>query len=78
MKPQKTPNSQNNLEREKTSKSGRYYAPKLQTILQATVIKTVWYWNSYCGSAVMNTTSIHEDEGSISGPIQWVKDLTLP
>ena len=30
-----------------------------------------------CGSGVMNPANIHEDEGSIPGPIQWVKDLSL-
>ena len=43
METQKTPNSQNNLEKEK--QSWRNQAPGLQTILQSTVIKTVWYWH---------------------------------
>ena len=34
--------------------------------------------SSYHGSAEMNPTSIHEDEGLIPGPDQWVKDLALP
>ena len=34
--------------------------------------------NSRCGSAVMNPASIHEDEGSIPGPSQWVGDQVLP
>ena len=43
METQKTPNSQSNLEKEKWS--WRNQAPGLQSILQSTVIKTVWYWH---------------------------------
>ena len=34
--------------------------------------------SSHCGSAVMNTTSIHKDVGSIPGLTQWVKERGLP
>ena len=30
--------------------------------------------SSYCGSAVRNTASIHEDTGLIPGPTQWVRE----
>ena len=34
--------------------------------------------SSYCGLAVTNLASIHEDAGSVPGLNQWVKDLVWP
>ena len=43
METQKTPNSQNNLEKEKWSWKDQ--VPWLQTVLQNYIIKTVWCWH---------------------------------
>ena len=34
--------------------------------------------SSYCGSVVVNLTSIHEDMGLIPGSAQWVEYPALP
>ena len=34
-------------------------------------------WSSFSGSAVMNSTSIHEDGSLIPCLAQWVKNLAL-
>ena len=40
-------------------------------------VNVLYVGSSHCGSAKMNLTSIHEDEGSIPGPAQWVKNPTV-
>ena len=39
----KTLNSQSNLEKENQGR--RHHTPRLQEVLQAVIIKTVWYWH---------------------------------
>ena len=47
-------------------------------IIRLSQCKSFTFRSSHRGSAVMNPASIHEDEASIPGLTQWVKDLALP
>ena len=42
------------------------------------VFKIEFAWSSHPGSEVKEQASIHEDEDSIHGPAQWIKDPVVP
>ena len=49
----------------------------MQYYLSLINLLNLYLRSSHCGSAVMSLTNIHEDLGSIPGPLQWVKDPAL-
>ena len=57
----------------------RIFDPAIaRSVIYQRELKMCVYRSSHCGSVETNPTSIHEDAGSIPGPVQWVKDPVLP
>ena len=81
MEPEKTLNSQSNVEKEHQSR--KHHNPGLQAVLQAVIIKTVWYWHKNRYSDQWNRLENPEMEPQTYGQlmfdkagkdIQWNKD----
>ena len=49
----------------------------LKIYINIYLIQNNYFWSSHRGSAEAILASIHEDEGSIPGVAQWVKDPAL-
>ena len=81
MEPEKTPNSQSNLEKE--NRSWRHHNPGLQDELKVVIIKTVWCWHKNRHSDQWNRIENTEMDPQTYGQlifdkagknIQWNKD----